>query len=417
MQNLYEAFPRMKKHVGFNLKDFEGAQPNMQRLRGYRMGRLQAELKRLGLPGIVMFDPINIRYATGSRNMSVWTLHNAARYCFLPADGPAVLWDFHNCEHLSDGLETISEVRPAKAFFFFSAGNRGQEKAKLWAEEIADVIRKKCGANTKKIAFDKLDPLGLYAMQACGFEVVDGQEPCEIARSIKSADEIACMSHSIAVTEGGMARMRDALRPGMTENELWSILHQHNIAGGGEWIECRLLTSGGRTNPWFQECSDRVIRAGELVAFDTDLIGPFGYCADISRTYLCGHGKASPEQKRLYGLAWEQIHANMEKLRPGIGLREFAEIAWEMPESCFANRYSTLIHGVGLADEYPFCGYREDFAHGGYDGVFAPGMTVCVESYIGEVGGPDGLKLEDQVLVTKDGCISLNTYPFDKKLL
>jgi len=87
VQNLYEAFPRMKKHVGFNLKDFEGAQPNMQRLRGYRMGRLQAELKRLGYPGVLLFDPINIRYATGSRNMSVWTLHNAARYCFVPAEG------------------------------------------------------------------------------------------------------------------------------------------------------------------------------------------------------------------------------------------------------------------------------------------------------------------------------------------
>ncbi len=75
--------------------------------------------------------------------------------------------------------------------------------------------------------------------------------------------------------------MREALRPGMTENELWSILHQTNIAMGGEWIEGRLLVSGDRINPWFHECSDRMVRAGELVAFDTDMIGPFGFCADI----------------------------------------------------------------------------------------------------------------------------------------
>ena len=81
-----------------------------------------------------------------------------------------------------------------------------------------------------------------------------------------------------------MAAMRQALRPGISEQALWAELHAGNIARGGEWIETRLLASGPRTNPWFQECSSRVIEAGELVGFDTDLIGPYGYCADISRT-------------------------------------------------------------------------------------------------------------------------------------
>ena len=94
-----------------------------------------------------------------------------------------------------------------------------------------------------------------------------------------------------------MAKMREELRPGITENQLWSHLHQVNIALGGEWIETRLLNSGGRTNPWFQESSDRVIRAGELVSFDTDLIGPFGYCSDLSRTFYCGHGRPTGEQQ------------------------------------------------------------------------------------------------------------------------
>lgn len=78
--------------------------------------------------------------------------------------------------------------------------------------------------------------------------------------------------------------MQHALRPGITENQLWSLLHQANIELGGEWIETRLLSSGGRTNPWFQEASDRVICPRDFVCFDTDLIGPFGYCCDVSRT-------------------------------------------------------------------------------------------------------------------------------------
>ena len=81
-----------------------------------------------------------------------------------------------------------------------------------------------------------------------------------------------------------MAEMQAALAPGVTEIELWSHLHAGNIKRGGEWIETRLLTSGARTNPWLQECGSRQIQAGDLVAFDTDLIGPYGYCADISRT-------------------------------------------------------------------------------------------------------------------------------------
>ena len=214
-----------------------------------------------------------------------------------------------------------------------------------------------------------------------------------------------------------MGAMREALQAGMSENELWAILNYVNAAQGGEWIETRLLTSGARTNPWFQECSAKVIRAGELVAFDTDMIGPFGYCADISRTFFCGPGKPSGEQRRLYGLAVEQIQANTALLKPGLGFRELAETAWKLPESCRPNRYSVIVHGVGLCDEYPACVYQEDFARTGYDDVFEAGMTVCVESYVGDVGGGQGVKLEQQVLVTETGAEVLSTYPFDEDLL
>jgi hypothetical protein len=64
-----------------------------------------------------------------------------------------------------------------------------------------------------------------------------------------------------------------ATRPGLTEDDIWAVLHAENIRRGGEWIETRLLASGPRTNPWFQECGPRTIQQNEIVAFDTDLIG------------------------------------------------------------------------------------------------------------------------------------------------
>jgi Xaa-Pro aminopeptidase len=401
--------------AGAGLRDHE-RQIEMVRLRAYRMGRLQAELRKRDYGAALLLDPMNIRYATGSRNMSVWTSHTPARYCFVPAEGKAILWDFHNCEHLAAGLETIEEVRPARGFYFFGSGSRVEEKARSWADEIADLVAKRCGGN-RRIAIDRLDPPGTHALEARGIEILDGQEPCEIARSVKSEDEIACMVQAIAVCEAGMARMREALRPGITENELWALLHETNIRLGGEWIETRILSSGERTNPWFQECGDRLIRPGDLVSFDTDLIGPFGYCADISRSYFCGPGRPSAEQKRLYGLALEQIHFNIDKLmKPGMNLREASGLAWRIPNAYVKNRYSCVAHGVGLCDEWPKITHIQDRERSAYDGELAPGMVMCVESYMGEEGGREGVKLEQQVLITDKGCKLLSTFPFEEAL-
>ncbi|MBV9524010.1 MAG: aminopeptidase P family protein, partial [Alphaproteobacteria bacterium] len=331
------------------------------------------------------------------------------------AEGKAVIFDFHGCEHLSDGIETIGEVRRARSWFFFSAGNRMKEKAKLWADEILDLVKERCGGN-RRIAFDHLDPLGAHYLSAGGIEIHDAQEPCELARAVKSDDEIACMSHAIAVCEAGMARMQEALRPGITENELFAILSDTNLRMGGEWMECRLLSSGGRTNPWFQEASDRIVRPGDLVSFDTDLIGPFGYCADLSRSFLCGPGRASPEQRKLFGLALEQIHHNIALVKPGLAFTEMSEKAWTIPSIYAGNRYSCVAHGVGMADEWPHIAHVQDRPRSGYDGVLEENMTICIESYIGAEGGAEGVKLEQQVLVTASGCQLLTSFPFDDRL-
>ncbi|HEX9789425.1 MAG TPA: Xaa-Pro peptidase family protein [Kiloniellales bacterium] len=389
---------------------------DMAAVRAYRLARVRAQLRARDYAGCVLFDPLNLRYATDSRNMAVWTLHNAARYCFVPTEGPVIVFDFHNCAHLSDGLETVDEVRPARSWYYFAAGPRVAELANAWAVEIADLVRTYGGGN-RRLAIDHCDPAGAAALAREGIEVHDGQEVLEQARVIKSPEELTLMGAAIAVCETGMGAMREALRPGMSENALWSILHQVNIAMGGEWIETRLLSSGPRTNPWFQESGERIIQAGDLVSFDTDLIGPYGYCADISRTFLCGGGRASAEQQRLYRLAWEQIEYNTALLRPGLTTRELAERAFALPATCAPNRYSVVIHGVGLCDEYPHAAYAEDIDASGYDVPLLAGMTVCVESYMGEVGGGEGVKLEQQVLITETGAELLSRFPFEDALM
>src|SRR5690606_34591819 len=300
---------------------------------------------------------------------------------FLPTEGPVTLFDFHNCEHLADGHETVDEVRPAISYYYFNDAQRCDERAARWADEIADLMRQHGGGN-RRLAIDHIDPRGLHALGERQIETIDGEDIMEIARTIKNDVEIEAMMEAVRACEEGMRRMQEALRPGMTETALWSILHQANIELGGEWIETRLLSSGPRTYPWFQECANRRIEAGDLVSFDTDLIGPNGYCSDLSRSWLCGDGRPSDKQKKIYATARAQIEHNIGLLKPGLSFREFVDRGYRLPEIYIPHRYSVVSHGVGLCDEYPSIKYAEDWKSSGYDGVFEPGMTVCIESLV-----------------------------------
>lgn len=391
------------------------AAPDLQAMRKYRLERIRAELRRRDYAGVLLYDPVNIRYATDSTNMQLWVAHNPTRHCFVATDGPVVLFDYFSCEHLSDHSGVVDEVRPAVSFMYMYGGELTEMKARRWAAGIAELVREHGGGN-RHIAVDHLDSEGVAALAKLGVTVGNGEAVMESARLIKSPDEILAMRRAIVACEAAMGEMEAALKPGVSENELWAELHRGNIARGGEWIETRLLSSGPRTNPWFRECSSRKIEAGDLVAFDTDLIGPYGFCADLSRTWLCGDGKASDEQRELFRIAADQIARNTALMRPGVGFRELVERSVVPPPDCFPARYGVLYHGVGLADEYPTLPHAADWTDDTPDGVLEPGMVLCVESYIGRLGGREGVKIEEQILVTENGNERLSSYPLDPRL-
>lgn len=386
------------------------------KLRRYRLDRIRAELRARDYAGAVFADAINVRYATGSRNMQLWTMRSPARYVFVATDGPVVMFEFAGCAHLLKGLETVDEARTATSWFYFTSGPRIPERAKKWAAELADLTIRHGGGN-RRLAVDRVNPEGVAALQAQGIEVKEGNEIAERARAIKSPEEIACMKEAIAVCELGLKRLQESLVPGITENQLWAKFWETVIANGAEYIETRLLTSGPRTNPWFQEAGDRRIEAGDLVAFDTDLIGNHGFFADMSRTFLCGERRPTAAQRELYCLAHEQVNHNMALLRPGMSFREFAEMSWPIPQRFFEHRYMSIIHGAGLCGEFPYISYPQDLVTKGYDGELAENMTVCVESFIGDERGGEGVKLEQLVHITANGAVALTSYPFEKELL
>ena len=381
---------------------------DFDKLRSYRLDRVKKELEKNNLEACILFDPVNVRYALDTVNMSIHNMHNLNRYCFIPVEGPTILYEYFNCEKLSEHLNLIDEIRPSIAWDYFGNGSQVEVKLEKWINEVNDLSNSYF--KSRKIAIDVLNGPAVLALNKIGIEVVDAKLILEQARVIKSVEELKCMKAAIEVAEIGVSKMRDELKAGMTEDELWSILHKTNIEHGGEWIECRILSSGQRTNPWMQESSNKVIQRGEIVSFDTDMVGPYGYCADISRSFVEGN-KFNDQQKKLYNMSVDQINHNSRLIKNGMSFKEFTEKAWKLPDEYYGNRYSVMVHGIGMCDEWPAIRYPTD--GGERNGIFEKNMTITVESYIGKTGGKEGVKLEQQYLVGQNSLELMSHHPLE----
>ena len=385
--------------------------PDRSAIRRYRLERVRDQLRAAGCDAALLYDPLNVRYATDTTNMSIWTFHNAVRYAFVATDGPVVLFEFSKGEFLDMHSEAVDEIRPGTSYVYFYAGSRAAEIAARWADEIAALVAEH-GRGERRLAVDRLDLLGVRALEARGVSLVDADGLMEEARAVKCPDEIAALRCAVHACEAAVGEMRAAFEPGAAEMALWSVLQAGNFARYGEWIETRLLASGPRTNPWYQEASSRRVQAGELMGFDTDLVGAYGACVDMSRTWLCGGGRPTPAQHDTWSMAVEQIERNTALHVPGASLREITERSWYPPVDEY-NGYTVLSHGVGLCDEYPSVFVRERWAESGFDAVLEPGMAMCIEAFVGAKSGGEGVKLEQQVLITGTGNEPLTRYPLD----
>ena len=379
-------------------------------LRSYRLDRVKKELAKRDIGACILFDPVNVRYALDTTNMSIYNMHNLTRYCFIPVSGPVILYEYFNCGHLAKHLTLIDEIRQGITWDYFSVGDQVENQLKKWTGEVENLMNLHCGKN-KQLAVDVSNGPGILALNKIGLKIIEGKEILEQARKIKSKEEIQCMKASMEVCEKGVRLMRKELKAGITEDELWALLHKTNIENGGEWIEGRILSSGPRTNPWMQEASNRIIQQNEIVSFDTDMVGPYGYCADISRAFVEGH-KFNSEQKKIYQMAINHIHHNAELIKPGLSFKEFVTKSWVLPEAYYGNRYPCIVHGIGLCDEWPMVKYPTEVTD--EKGQFEKDMTITVESYIGEVGGKEGVKLEQQYLIKENGLELLSHHPLEK---
>lgn len=380
-----------------------------------RQRRLRQVMHEQGVPVLLVVDPIQIRYATGSRNMQVFGSRDASRYLLLFAEGPALLFEYPGCVHISRHLPTLDEVREAQGIPYVGLGSDTSAPARRWAAGIGALVREHAGPGAV-LAVDRLHFAVIDALRAEGFRLVDAEVLLGAARTIKQPEELPFIRRSVQVVEQAVQRMAQNLRPGMSENEAWSHFHAGLIEGDGEYVSTRLFAGGARTFPYFREAGPHPLAAGDLLAFDTDAIGVDGYAVDFSRTFLVGEVPATDAQRRLFALAREQLEWNVECFVPGRSFREIAERAWQVPAAYRRHSYYVIAHGIGMSGEFPAVPHLFDADVRVPDGVLQPGMTVCVESYVGSAAEGAGVKLEQHLLIGEHAPEVLSRLPFDDAL-
>lgn len=376
-----------------------------------RLARAQSSMRAAGLPSALLFDPANVRYVTCDGPSLVFNLHVSYRWALVFAEHDPILWEGADEMHVSRS-RWDGEIREASSFTFFGSGLNSRRNVGTAIDEVVCELEAR-GLRREPLGVDRAEAVVFVELAARGMSVVDAAPALETARAVKTPLELDIHRNNACLVDTAVVAFLQYLTPGRTENELWAQLARETFSHGALHAEARLLSSGPRTNPWMQEASHRVVEDGDVVAFDTDLVGPFGYLTDISRTYLCGDRPATTEQREVYQAAYEFVHESIPEFVAGRSFAELGELLGKrIPERYRQQRYPFIAHGCGAADEYPAIKVEDH-----HEGVLEPGMVLSVEGYMGAVGGTVGAKYEEQIIVT-DGAPELISFaPVDDRLL
>lgn len=385
------------------------------RLLAARHRRLAATMTAAHIPALLTADPIDIAYACGARNMTVFGMMGPSRFVLVFAEGPTILYEFAGCGHLSAGLATVDEVRVAPTITA-NAGDRYQDNIAAFAAELTDECRRHLGTQPM-LAVERVDFPLTDALRQLGVEVRDAQPVLLAARRIKQPEELEAIRAAVGVVDQAVSELAASVRDGIPEVEMWAEFHRGLIAREGEYVTTRLFQGGPNTFPYFREAGARPVRTGELLCLDTDAIATHGYAVDYSRTFRCGSDRGSPRQRELFALALDQLSHNADLLTAGRSFEDFARRAWPVPALHRPFGYYCLAHGIGMSGEFPNIPPAASGERYSLRGELEAGMTVCVESYVGDPESAQGVKLEDQYLVTDRGVERLTTFPFEPALM
>jgi len=388
---------------------------NIERLRHERLARVKSALKKSEIGALLCFDMNNIRYITAT-HIGTWAMDKLVRFSLLPQDDEPILWDFGSAaRHHQIYCPWLGERSRAGISTLRGATNPGSGLAEDVAKKIKLELEMR-NLQNEPVGVDVIEMPVLFALQAQGLKVVDGQQLMHEVRKIKTQDEITLLNTATMMVDAAYEELYQFMKPGVRENECVGVVSKVLYDLGSEHVEGVNAISGERCSPHPHVYTDRVLRPGDPAFFD--ILHSFnGYRTCYYRTFAVG--SASPAMVDAYKRSRDYMDAAISIVKPGVTTADVVklwpkaqEFGFPNEEAAFALQYG---HGVGLSIwEKPIFSRLVSLDH---PEVIEEGMVFALETYWPASDGWSAARLEEEVVVTQNGCEVITRFPSEKLLV
>jgi Xaa-Pro dipeptidase len=390
---------------------------DFERLRTYRLERTRQALEASELGALLLFDTSNIRYVTGTQ-IGYWAFNKGERYALLTRTGRPRIFDFgsaakaHRLQlpHLYDETNSVGGNTGLQGAIHPRVGLQARA-----AQEIRSIMVEE-GVGDMPLGVDVAETSIFLALTEAGIQVRDGQQVMASAREIKSQDEIMLLTQACAMVDGVYQDIFEALKPGVRESDIVALAHARLFEMGSEFVEAINSIAGERCSPHPHVFSDRLIRPGDQAYFD--IIHVFnGYRTCYYRTFVVG--RATTAQRDAFKRSREWMDAAIDLVKPGIGTDQIAAVWPKAEEFGFADEMDAFGlqfgHGVGVSlHERPIISRLNSFE----DPVeIKEGMLFALETYCPASDGRSAARIEEEVVVTADGCRVITLFPCEELMV
>ncbi len=390
---------------------------DFERLRQYRIARVRQMLDEHDLGAVLLFETSNIRYATATQ-IGYWAFNKGERWALVTREGRPKVWDFgsaakaHRLQlpHMYDAENSVG-------------GNTGLQGAigpetGLHARAVREIkgALEDAGVADQKLGVDLAETAVFLALQGAGLNVVDGQQAMMRAREIKNPDEITLLTQACAMVDGVYQHIFEALKPGIRESDVVGMAHARLFEMGSEFVEAINSIAGERCSPHPHVFSDRLIRPGDQAYFD--IIHVFnGYRTCYYRTFAVG--RASQAHHDAFKKSREWMDAAIDLVKPGTTTDQIA-LAWPKAEEfgfedemdAFGLQFG---HGVGVGlHERPIISRLNSLDN---PVEIEEGMVFALETYAPASDGRSAARIEEEVVVTADGCKVITLFPCEELMV
>ncbi len=380
---------------------------DFDRLRIERLAKAREQMEKHDLGALVLFAGANIRYVTGSYQGN-WKYNINIRYAVLPRGGEPVLFETAGSDLQCAKMDLPwmeGRIKPAMTWQW--AEGAVPHMAGKMADDVLGVL-KEHHVEKEKIGIDNLDMPALQAFQERKLNIVSAWPAMSAARVVKTRDEIELLKQASSIGDAAMWKIKyEWLKPGVREREIEAKVHEFMLERGCEVIYDIIVASGGNTSPYRRWATDKMIRQGDLVIVDINAVGPSGYYVDFVRCFKCA-AKMTQQEIGLYHEVYDSMYAGIEKMRPGNTTADVARVFPKYDDDKYGTAtLQQFAHSIGITlyeGMWVSRAYSLD-----YPAEIKENMYFAVETFAGHPKLPMTCRLEENILVTKDGPVVFTT--------